>query len=135
MKIDDCRLVTDTSTADFWTNWDKISNTNDYQHPMYNIFGVKYYKEYFIQMDDFQDVSLVVVYEDIPLIGMVGSISNHAGKVVLSGFGRCLSIQENRMIDKNKLKNSRKIIFKSKNSTGQLATMIKSIKFMVIFLQ
>ena len=112
MKINNYKLVIDTSTADFWTNWDNISNTNDYQHPMYNIFGVKYYKEYFIQMGGFQDVSLVVVYEDMPLIGMVGSISNHAGKVVLSGFGRGLNIQENRMIDKNKLKNARNYLKK-----------------------
>lgn len=107
MKVEDYRLVINTSTANFWTNWDKISNNNDYQHPMYNIFGVKYYKEYFVQMDGVQDVSLVVVYEDIPLIGMVGSISNHAGKVVLSGFGRGLNVQENCMIEKNKLKNAR----------------------------
>ena len=62
-------------------------------------------------MGGFQDVSLVV-YEDMPLIGMVGSISNHAGKVVLSGFGRGLNIQENRMIDKNKLKNARNYLKK-----------------------
>ena len=42
MKVDGYRLVIDTSTADFWTNWDKINNTNDYQHQMYNIFGMKY---------------------------------------------------------------------------------------------
>ena len=53
----------------------------------------------FYSNDDFQDVSLVVVYEDTPLIGMVGSISNHRQNI-LSGFGRGLNIPENRMIDK-----------------------------------
>lgn len=107
MKSDKYKIISDTLTTNFWTTWDKLCISNDYQHPMYNIFGVAYYKEYFVQFNSFQDVSVVLVYEDVPLIGMVGSISNNAGKIVLSGFGRGLNIKENPEIEKNKLKNAR----------------------------
>ena len=106
-----------TSNNDrFWTYWAEITKTVDFQHPAYSEVGLKFYKEYFFSDKAILDQSFIVINENVPLIGVILSITHDDSQVKLSGFGRGINYMENNEPHCVGMKSARKFFKKQFNS-------------------
>ncbi|MDB2418980.1 peptidoglycan bridge formation glycyltransferase FemA/FemB family protein [Amylibacter sp.] len=100
-------IVLDVECDTFWTSWDELIKNTQYQHPMYNKYGIFYYKRYFNKHEFQKDVSIVLKMSGTPVAGIIASISKVDEEIILSGFGREINYSENVKASQSVLKKAR----------------------------
>jgi hypothetical protein len=93
----------------FWDYWNELSNSTNYQHPMFFEHGIEFYKEYYFHDSSYEDKSFIVVERGIPLVGAIFCLDKN---LTLSGYGKPINYVENQKLDVIGMKAARKLFKK-----------------------